>query len=350
MDILLTLSAAALAGMLFYKIKIPGGLLVGGIVGTLLFSLTFQKAHMPYAAKFFSQVATGAFISSSVSRSDIRKIIENLPVILIQISSFLILNLLLGGLLFFISDMDLLTAMMCAIPGGLSDVPLTASDMGADVSSVVVLQFIRSCVGIGIFPMWILHVSRGGRPESDKKTVRHETVKKQKTGKTYEAGRVTALLGLAAVCGYIGRLLSVPAGPLVFSLAGVLAYNLLFTPVPLPPVIKRAAMVLSGAYIGCSIGYDALIRIPRLFLPALVICLGHMINAYLTGMVIHKTFSVSVKESMLIMSPAGASDMALISADMGVNSTLLIVAQILRLVAAASVFPQIIYFLCTAVT
>ena len=50
------------------------------------------------------------------------------------------------------------------------------------------------------------------------------------------------------------------------------------------------------------------------------------------------------------MSPAGASDMALISADMGVNSTLLIVAQILRLVAAASVFPQIIYFLCTAVT
>ncbi len=157
-------------------------------------------------------------------------------------------------------------------------------------------------------------------------------------------------MGLAAVCGYIGRLLSVPAGPLVFSLAGVLAYNLLFTPVPLPPVIKRAAMVLSGAYIGCSIGYDALIRIPRLFLPALVICLGYMINAYLTGMVIHKTFSVSVKESMLIMSPAGASDMALISADMGVNSTLLIVAQILRLVAAASVFPQIIYFLCTAVT
>lgn len=81
-----------------------------------------------------------------------------------------------------------------------------------------------------------------------------------------------------------------------------------------------------------------------------MICLGYMINAYLTGMVIHKTFSVSVKESMLIMSPAGASDMALISADMGVNSTLLIVAQILRLVAAASVFPQIIYFLCTAVT
>ena len=46
---------------------------------------------------------------------------------------------------------------------------------------------------------------------------------------------------------------------------------------------------------------------------------------------------------MLMMTPAGASDMALIAADIGVNSPSLVVMQIFRMLMAASVFPQICY-------
>ena len=46
---------------------------------------------------------------------------------------------------------------------------------------------------------------------------------------------------------------------------------------------------------------------------------------------------------MLAATPAGASDMALISSDLGVNSKEVIELQIIRMVVVIVVFPQVIY-------
>ena len=54
-----------------------------------------------------------------------------------------------------------------------------------------------------------------------------------------------------------------------------------------------------------------------------------------------KLFGVPVREGMLMLTPAGASDMALISTDIGVSSPRLILVQIYRLIIATAVFPQI---------
>ena len=54
-----------------------------------------------------------------------------------------------------------------------------------------------------------------------------------------------------------------------------------------------------------------------------------------------KRFGVPLREGMLMLSPAGASDMALISADIGVSSPRLILVQVYRLLIATAVFPQI---------
>ena len=51
------------------------------------------------------------------------------------------------------------------------------------------------------------------------------------------------------------------------------------------------------------------------------------------------------KEGMLITTPAGASDIALSSADIGVENTAIIIIQIFRAVIAMAVFPQIINLL-----
>ena len=44
---------------------------------------------------------------------------------------------------------------------------------------------------------------------------------------------------------------------------------------------------------------------------------------------------------MLAATPAGASDMALISADLGIRNAKLIVLQVLRLITVVLVFPSI---------
>lgn len=59
------------------------------------------------------------------------------------------------------------------------------------------------------------------------------------------------------------------------------------------------------------------------------------------GYFIHRTFGVPLREAMLSLAPAGASEMALIAADLGVESTNLVVLQICRLVGVMLVFPHI---------
>jgi len=49
-----------------------------------------------------------------------------------------------------------------------------------------------------------------------------------------------------------------------------------------------------------------------------------------------------MNESMLAATPAGATDMALISADIGIESADVIVLQIIRMITVISLFPQII--------
>ena len=126
-------------------------------------------------------------------------------------------------------------------------------------------------------------------------------------------------------------------------MSGVLIIKLLVFPVYLPRWMKRIAQVLSGTYIGCSIGFDSLRNIHRVLLPAAIIVTAYIINALLIGRILARRFHIPFKEAMLMMSPAGASDMALISADIGVQSPTLVVVQILRLLIASSLMPQLCY-------
>ena len=105
---------------------------------------------------------------------------------------------------------------------------------------------------------------------------------------------------------------------------------------------KKLAQVLSGTYIGCSIGYDDVLELRFLIMPAVLLVVGYFIACFIVGKVLSRYFRMSLKEAMLAATPAGASDMALISSDLGVQSTDLMVLQIIRLVIVVSLFPQII--------
>ena len=118
----------------------------------------------------------------------------------------------------------------------------------------------------------------------------------------------------------------------------------------LPMPLKRVAQVLSGAYIGCSITYEDVLYFPRLILPAMTVIAFYMLNAFLTGNFISRKFSIPKREALLMVTPAGASDMALISSEIGVHSTNLVIMQIIRMISAMSIFPAIHIFLNSVLT
>ena len=52
---------------------------------------------------------------------------------------------------------------------------------------------------------------------------------------------------------------------------------------------------------------------------------------------------------MLIASPAGASDMALILDDMGIDNTDVVIMQVVRATVVMTVFPQIVNVICLVI-
>ncbi|MDT8900346.1 AbrB family transcriptional regulator [Anaeroselena agilis] len=345
-NLLLTLLAGGIVGYAFYKMKVPGGLMIGAVIGVAAINILFGAAYMPSETKTVTLIIAGAFIGGTVEKSDLKRLPYIAKPTIVMLVTFLVLNLVTGTIIYWIGPLDLVTSLMSAVPGGISDTPIIAAVMGADAPKVAVMQIVRQVLGIGIFPSMIMaYHSRKKTVESDDR--REAFTGKREKSKTKSWAAFAATMVVAIIFGVAGKYSGLPAGAFVFSIISVLILKLTFDFAYLPRWAKQGAQVLSGAYIGSSIMMADILDMRYLLLPILVIVIGYAANCFITGKIISKMHGITEKEAMLITTPAGASDMALISSDMGVQNTDIVVMQIIRAVVVMTFFPQIISLICT---
>ena len=106
-------------------------------------------------------------------------------------------------------------------------------------------------------------------------------------------------------------------------------------------------MAAAGCCIGTTLTLAHVLQMRQLVLPVIILCLGYGVCCVTMGLFISKRFYIETREAMLFLSPAGASEMALIAAELGVESVNLVVLQIGRLVGVSVVFPHIFHFIAT---
>ena len=339
--LLLTLLVGSLFGLAAIKIKIPAGLMVGAIVGVAALNIIFDVAYMPKQTTLVVQIIAGAFIGCSMEKSDVRRLPKIIKPAAIMLGALLVLNLVAGFLIYILSPLDLVTSLMSVVPGGVNDTPIIAAVMGADGPKVAVMQLVRQVLGIGILPSLIV-VYDNKRKRSDSVGEREAFTEKRQKSKIKSWQAFLCTMAVAAVFGILGKISGITAGTFVFSIIAVLILKLVFDFAYIPKWLKKCAQVLSGCYLGSSIVMSDVLALRYLLVPLVIIVLGYMANCYFTGKLISKTCGFTNKEAMLITTPAGASDMALISTDLGVENTDIIILQVLRAVIVMSLFPQIV--------
>jgi len=346
-DILLTLAVGGVFGVIFMHLKVPNGLRIGALVGVALLGIFFRVAWMPSGTKFVVQVIAGSLVGSSMERSDLKRLPMVIKPTIIMIVSFLILNLSVGAIVHAISPMDWVSSLLSAVPGGITDIPVISVDMGADTPKVALAQLARYIMGVGLFPPMILAYDNFMRKAKPDAAGNESTSGKMSREKT-KVKSIPALLCTLAVgfgSGFLGSLSRIPAGIFLFSILGIMLLKLKFDFAYISPKIKNAALLISGCYIGSLITMEDVLSFRQLALPILVILGGYLLNCFITGMILSKTCGFSRKESMLITTPAGATDVALSSEDIGVQNTDVIIIHVFRAIVAAGVFPQIINLL-----
>ena len=342
----ITLAVGVAAGFLLFRLHVPGGMLVGAIAGVCLLNLLTGRAFMYPQAKIAAQIITGTYIGGMITRNEAKHIPQVIKPFLIVIGSLLLLNLAVGAVVMKITSLDKLTCLFCAAPGGMTDTALIAMDMGANGTMVTVMQFIRMIFGLGCLPSLILLADArlsGNKVEKLGRKERGKPSSGKRSSASFAAFLPTLFVGIVA--GLLGRLSKMPAGTMSFSLIAVAIANITGFAKPMPIWLRRLAQVLSGCCIGVSVAPKDLSQLGAMIVPAVILCAAYLVNCVLVGMLIHRWLRVPLRESMLFLSPAGATEMALIAADMGITDANLSVLQICRLVSVNVVFPQLFWLI-----
>jgi len=196
----LTLAIGSICGLIAAKFKIPGGLMVGAIVGVATLNIIFGTAYMPGQTKLFVQVIAGAFIGCIMEKSDVERLPKIVKPTIIMLLGFLILNLSAGFLIYFVSPLSLVTSLMSAVPGGISDTPIIAASMGADAPKVAVMQMTRQILGIGVFPALILAYDNRKRA-TQKDGAREANTAKRKKSNTNSWQSFICTMVIATIAG-----------------------------------------------------------------------------------------------------------------------------------------------------
>ncbi len=346
LHILVTLCIAVAGFLIGRRIGIPVPAMIGSMIAVGIFSALSGFALMPTPVKMFSQGVSGAFIGLSVGRRDIANIprmIKPLVLLLVMLTAN---TIALGFLFHIVFGWDLMTGLLSCVAGGIADVSLIAMDMDADASTVAIMQTVRLASVLAIFPTWIGLMTR------DMPEIEHEPLDMgQEASDTFldrivdtPRKRTAFTLAVSVVCGAAGYMSGIPAGALLFSLVAVATLNILTDACKMPMTIKRMAQVLAGSLVGSTVTPETISHLGGIIGPVVIMFAMYMLVNLVFSLIASRTGMLDMRSALFASSPGGASDMALIAADLGADLTKIAVLQIFRAAYAAGLMPQIALF------
>lgn len=343
MELILTILVGAVGGAIGKRGRIPGGVMVGAMIAVTVFNVITGNAYVTHDERAFAQMIAGAFSGCMITRGDLRRMPKLAGPALWILGLFLLMALTIGGVLLRITSMSRITCYMALVPGSAVNTPIIAADYGSDVAAVAILQMTRLFIGVGIFPSMILWYGRkmaSRRAESGEGTD-GPMFQNKRLGQTAE--NVSMTLAATLLCGLFGDRIGFPGGALVFSMFGVMLFNVICGRAVLPVWLKRLAQVVCGCYIGAHITRTDLTNLTELAFPALIIVAAYSINCFAAGHLLNRLYGYRLEKAMLMATPAGAADMLLIATDLGVADMDIIIIHMIRSVAAVAVYPPLLY-------
>lgn len=154
-NIILTIVVGIVIGYIGYLSKVPAGALSFSMIGVGIFNIFLNRGVMPIPLRQLIQMFGGALIGTKVSLKDVLEMGQLLHLVVIVIIGFLFMNIIIGLIVYKSSNFNIATSLFSAAPGGVSDISIIASEMGADTPKVAIIQLMRLVSIISFYPILI---------------------------------------------------------------------------------------------------------------------------------------------------------------------------------------------------
>ena len=110
-----TLCVGIACGLLFKRMRVPAGYMVGAFVAVAAFNCAASGAWVPDGTRTAVQIVAGAFVGCSIERSDLARLKKIGGPVAVMLAACLVLMLAAGACIAAASSLDLRTALMCAV-------------------------------------------------------------------------------------------------------------------------------------------------------------------------------------------------------------------------------------------
>lgn len=345
MMVLVTLAVALAGWFLAEKIGLSAPAMLGSMIAVGATNVIFGYADMPDWIRVFAQGISGAFIGMSITRSDLLHMRKLALPGLLLVALFTINTIVMGVVIHHVCGLDLFTALFSCIAGGVTDISLIAMDYDADVGTVGLMQTARLVAVLLLFPGWIKLVCRD-QPDAPHVVEPGEHGRERGAhvfallrGKREKAGFTVAV---AIVCGALGMLSGVPAGAMVFPLFAVAALNLSVHVCYVPLQVKNIAQLLAGSLVGVSMTPQTFSSLSTTLLPVVLLVGSYWLVNFIYAMLCQMLKLLDLKSALFVSAPGGATDIALIAADLNADLTKIAVLQVMRAVYAVTLMPAVV--------
>ncbi|MBQ9326479.1 MAG: AbrB family transcriptional regulator [Clostridia bacterium] len=153
-------ATASAGGLLFRKLGVPGGTLVGAMVFTVIHNCILGKVEYPSMVKKYQQVFTGAYIGVGITAATLAQIPSVAIGMLLSIVDIMVYVLLMSFVLRKTSRMDYGTSLLCSTPGGIGEVSILSEELNTDTPTVAVFNTARMILIVATFPIILQMISR----------------------------------------------------------------------------------------------------------------------------------------------------------------------------------------------
>lgn len=376
LQLVLTMLAALAGALAARRLGLAAPFMIGSMLAVGIANLLTGLAYMPSWVRVLAQGISGAFIAMNVTRDDILHLKRLLGPCLLLLGMLTVNTVVMGIVLSRMCGLDLMTALFGSVAGGVADVTLIAGDYDADVGIVALMQTSRLVLVLLVFPYWVrLNVRRAERRAAKGEGAEAARVEAAAAeaialeaasvddvplagasglararqllgvrlrGKGARKVLFTGVVGVAL--SFVGRASGVPAGGMVFPLVGIAVLNLRFNAVAMPRKVKNVAQLLAGSLVGESITVSTFSSINTTLVPVALLIASYMLVNYAYSRIAARRGMLDLKSALFVSAPGGASDMALIAADLDADLAKIAVIQAMRATYAVAIMPSVCLF------
>jgi uncharacterized protein len=266
-----------------------------------------------------------------------------LPVTVVLVLS-LVTSVLLGLFLWRYSGDSLLTSLYAITPGGVSNMPTIAQEVGANAITVSIVQTMRILLVVSIIPFFAME----WRGETGGGSARLGTDAHLPVAAGHSYGW-TACLVLAALAGSaLGKRCNLPAPRLVGGMIGVALVQFVSSAwngadlLPwFPSGVRVIAQIFLGASIGTCLQREMFVGMGRTVFVGLVSALCLVLIMLGCSLSMSALYGIPVITSILAFAPGGVAEMAITAVVLQANASFVVAAQTLRLIFIFLILPPL---------